>query len=66
MLLRRRELDLIYGEGVISMDAFKQLKASGKYETSLSEPIATRELVMNTTKDSLADLRGTSGPASWF
>lgn len=57
LAFEKKELDLIYGEGVISMDAFKQLKASGKYETSLSEPIATRELVMNTTKDSLSDLR---------
>jgi nickel transport system substrate-binding protein len=57
LAFEKGELDLIYGEGVISMDAFKQLKASGKYETSLSEPIATRELVMNTTKDTLSDLR---------
>ncbi|MDF2647472.1 MAG: nickel transporter, nickel/metallophore periplasmic binding protein, partial [Paenibacillus sp.] len=57
LAFEKKELDLIYGEGVISMDAFKQLKASGKYETNLSEPIATRELVMNTTKDSLSDLR---------
>ncbi|MDQ0871974.1 nickel transport system substrate-binding protein [Paenibacillus sp. V4I3] len=57
LAFEKKELDLIYGEGVISMDAFKQLKASGKYETSLSEPIATRELVMNTMKDALSDLR---------
>jgi nickel transport system substrate-binding protein len=57
LAFEKKELDLIYGEGVISMDAFKQLKASGKYETSLSEPIATREVVMNTTKDTLSDLR---------
>ncbi|MDQ0902730.1 MULTISPECIES: nickel ABC transporter substrate-binding protein [unclassified Paenibacillus] len=57
LAFEKKELDLIYGEGVISLDAFKQLKASGKYETSLSEPIATREVVMNTTKDILADLR---------
>ncbi|MDQ0194688.1 nickel ABC transporter substrate-binding protein [Paenibacillus wynnii] len=57
LAFEKKELDLIYGEGVISMDAFKQLKASGKYETSLSEPIATRELVMNTTNDILADIK---------
>ncbi|WP_409348107.1 nickel ABC transporter substrate-binding protein [Paenibacillus gyeongsangnamensis] len=57
LAFEKKELDLIYGEGVISLDAFKQLKASGKYETSLSEPIATREIVMNTTKDILSDLR---------
>ncbi|GLI08215.1 nickel ABC transporter, nickel/metallophore periplasmic binding protein [Paenibacillus tyrfis] len=57
LAFEKKELDLIYGEGVISLDAFKQLKASGKYDTSLSEPIATREVVMNTTKDILSDLR---------
>ncbi|UUZ94065.1 nickel ABC transporter substrate-binding protein [Paenibacillus sp. P25] len=57
LAFEKGELDLIYGEGVISMDAFKQLKASGKYETSLSEPIATRLLVLNTTREPLADLR---------
>ncbi|MEW9699403.1 nickel ABC transporter substrate-binding protein [Paenibacillus sp. SI8] len=57
LAFEKKELDLIYGEGVISLDAFKQLKASGKYETSLSEPIATREVVMNTTKDILSDSR---------
>ncbi|MGM0881746.1 MAG: nickel ABC transporter substrate-binding protein [Bacillota bacterium] len=51
------ELDLIYGEGIISMDAYKQLEASGEYETSLSEPIATRQLVLNTTNEVLADLK---------
>ncbi|WP_248924976.1 nickel ABC transporter substrate-binding protein [Paenibacillus hamazuiensis] len=57
LAFEKKELDLIYGEGVISMDAFKQLKASGKYDTSLSEPIATREVLMNTSKDILSDLR---------
>lgn len=57
LAFEKNELDLIYGEGVISMDAFKQLKESDKYETSLSEPIATRELVMNTTNDILADIK---------
>lgn len=51
------ELDLIYGEGIISMDAYKQLEASGQYETNLSEPIATRQLVLNTTNEALADMK---------
>jgi nickel transport system substrate-binding protein len=57
LAFEKGDLDLIFGEGVISMDSFKQLKASGKYETSLSEPVGTRLLVMNTTKGALADLK---------
>lgn len=57
LAFEKGELDLIYGEGVISLDAFKQLSDSEKYETSISEPVATRQLVMNTTKDQLSDLR---------
>ncbi|WP_438445486.1 nickel ABC transporter substrate-binding protein [Gorillibacterium sp. sgz5001074] len=57
LAFEKGELDLIFGEGVISMDAFKQLKASGKYQTSLSEPVATRLLVMNTKREALSDLK---------
>jgi nickel transport system substrate-binding protein len=56
LAFEKGELDLIYGEGVISMDAYKQLEASDEYETQLSEPIATRQLVLNTTNDALVDL----------
>ena len=57
LAFEKGELDLIYGEGVISMDAYKHLEASGEYETQLSEPVATRQLVLNTTNDALADLK---------
>lgn len=57
LAFEKGELDLIYGEGVISMDAFKQLEASGEYETSLSEPAGTRLMVMNTANEALSDLR---------
>lgn len=49
------ELDLIYGEGAISMDAFLQLQANGDYATQISSPVATRQLVMNTTNAALSD-----------
>ncbi|WP_338554118.1 nickel ABC transporter substrate-binding protein [Paenibacillus sp. KS-LC4] len=57
LAFEKGELDLIYGEGVISMDAFQQLRESGKYTTQLSEPVATRSLLLNTTNDKLSDLR---------
>ncbi|KQO18591.1 nickel ABC transporter substrate-binding protein [Paenibacillus sp. Leaf72] len=57
LAFEKGELDLIYGEGVISMDAFNNLKESGKYATQLSEPVGTRSLLLNTTNDKLSDLR---------
>ncbi|MBX9975956.1 nickel ABC transporter substrate-binding protein [Cytobacillus firmus] len=57
LAFEKGEIDLIYGEGVISLDAFKQLESTGKYETSISEPVATRQLVMNTNREQLSDER---------
>ncbi|WP_442951196.1 nickel ABC transporter substrate-binding protein [Paenibacillus sp. 481] len=57
LAFEKGELDLIFGEGAISLDAFKQLKSSGKYETNLSEPVGTRSLVFNALNDKLADHR---------
>ncbi|MFP5109291.1 nickel ABC transporter substrate-binding protein [Neobacillus sp. C211] len=57
LAFEKGELDLIYGEGVISLDAFKQLESTDKYETSISEPVATRQLVMNTNREQLSDVR---------
>lgn len=57
LAFEKGELDLIYGEGVISLDTFKQLESTGKYETSISDPVATRQLVMNTKTEQLSDER---------
>ncbi|MFC0560615.1 nickel ABC transporter substrate-binding protein [Halalkalibacter alkalisediminis] len=57
LAFEKGELDLIYGEGVINLDSFKQLEATGSYEISISEPVATRQLVMNTNKEQLSDIR---------
>lgn len=57
LAFEKGDLDLIYGEGVISIDSFKQLESTDSYETSISEPVATRQLVMNTNKEQLSDLR---------
>ncbi|MCF8888826.1 MULTISPECIES: nickel ABC transporter substrate-binding protein [Priestia] len=57
LAFEKGDLDMIYGEGVVSLDTFKQLKSTGKYETRVSEPIATRQLVMNTKTEQLSDER---------
>ncbi|KGR77188.1 nickel ABC transporter substrate-binding protein [Ureibacillus sinduriensis] len=57
LAFEKGELDLIYDEGVISLDSFKQLESTGSYQSSVSEPVATRQLVMNTNKEQLSDIR---------
>lgn len=57
LAFEKGDLDLIYGEGVISFDAYQQLQQSGNYVTKLSEPIGARDLVLNTMNPKLADLR---------
>lgn len=56
LAFEKKEVDLIFGNGVISQDSFQFLKESGKYETKLSEPTATRALLFNTNK-ALKDLK---------
>lgn len=53
----KKELNLIYGNGSISLDAFKQLQQSGKYETKISAPLASRVLALNTNKGATQDLK---------
>ncbi|WP_394138906.1 nickel ABC transporter substrate-binding protein [Cytobacillus oceanisediminis] len=57
LAFEKGDLDLVYGEGVISIDSFKQLESTGSYGSSISEPVATRQLVMNTNKEQLSDVR---------
>ncbi len=56
LAFEKGELDLIYGEGVVSMDSFNYLQESGEYTTALSEPVATRTMLVNSTSEKLEDL----------
>ncbi|UPG65663.1 nickel ABC transporter substrate-binding protein [Metabacillus endolithicus] len=55
LAFEKGEIDLLYGEGTISLDAFKQLESTENYESSISEPVATRQLVINSKKEQLSD-----------
>lgn len=57
LALEKGEIDLIYGTGLISMDAFKQIKGAGEYETQLSDPCSTRVLAINSNKGPTKDLK---------
>ncbi|MBD0384232.1 nickel ABC transporter substrate-binding protein [Paenibacillus sedimenti] len=56
LAFEKKEIDFIYGRGVISLDSFKHLKESGKYGISQSDPLTTRLVVLNTQKGPTADL----------
>lgn len=57
MAFEKGELDLIFGNGLISLDSFKQLQDSGKYVAKVSNPIYTRVVVLNSNKGPTKDLR---------
>ena len=50
------ELDMIYGNGLISYDTFKSYEDDPKYKTAISDPMSTRLLMFNTTTGSLSDI----------
>ncbi|MBW5446103.1 nickel ABC transporter, nickel/metallophore periplasmic binding protein [Cohnella sp. CFH 77786] len=52
----KKELDMIVGSGIISMDNYKYLKESGEYVTATSEPLTTRTFVINSAKAPTSDL----------
>lgn len=50
------DIDLIYGNGLISLDRFNNYKQDSKYTTATSEPMSTRMLLLNTKSSILNDL----------
>lgn len=50
-------IDLIYGNGLISLDRFKAYQGDPQYVTASSEPMSTRLLLLNTKHPILGDLK---------
>ncbi|MGO4528923.1 nickel ABC transporter substrate-binding protein [Paenibacillus sp. 2TAF8] len=57
LAFEKGDLDLIYGEGMISLDAFQQLRENDKYVSELSDPVGTRDLLLNSSNPKLSDVR---------
>jgi len=57
LAFEKKEIDLIFGNGVISQDSFKYLKESGNYEAHLSEPTSTRILQLNSNRGATKDIK---------
>ncbi len=51
------DIDLIYGNGLISLDRFEAYRQDKKYTTATSEPMSTRMILLNTTSPILKDLK---------
>ena len=57
LALEKGEIDLIYGSDgdMIDLDSFKALEEAGKYETSMSNPIASRAILLNSKQEITGD-----------
>ena len=53
--LEKGEIDMIFGKNMIDADAINQYTGNDKFTVSLSDPTSTRQIVLNTTRDVLAD-----------
>ena len=55
LALEKGEIDMIFGKNMIDADAINQYTGDDKFTVSLSDPTSTRQIVLNTTRDVLAD-----------
>ena len=55
LALEKGEIDMIFGKNMIDADAINQYTGNDKFAVSLSDPTSTRQIVLNTTRDVLAD-----------
>lgn len=57
LAFEKGELDLIYGNGEISLDSFKQLRDSKQYTAEVSQPLNTRAIAINSARGATQELR---------
>jgi nickel transport system substrate-binding protein len=57
MALENGEIDLIYGTNLIDAATYLKFENSDDFQTSLSEPVSTRMMVINTTDEILQDVK---------
>ncbi len=58
LALQKGEIDLIFGADgdMIDLDSFEALEEKGKYVTLMSNPIASRAILLNTNKQTTGDI----------
>lgn len=59
LALEKGEIDLIFGSDgdMIDLDSFKALEDQGKYETEISDPIASRAILLNSNQPITKDVK---------
>lgn len=57
MALKNGEVDLIYGTNMIDAETYKEFEALDGFKTSISDPISTRMMIINTTDEILGDVK---------
>ena len=59
LALEKGEIDLIYGSDgdMIDLDSFAALEEQGKYVTEMSNPIASRAILLNSNKEITGDIK---------
>jgi nickel transport system substrate-binding protein len=55
LAFEKGEIDLIYGNGEISLDSFQQLRDSGQYVAEVSPPLNTRAIAINSARSATQD-----------
>lgn len=55
LALEKGEIDMIFGKNMIDADAINQYQGNDKFKVELSNPTSTRQIVLNTTRDVLAE-----------
>ncbi len=66
LALEKGEIDLIFGADgdMIDIDSFKALEEQGKYQTEISNPIASRAILLNTNQTITGDSKEYGKPFS--
>lgn len=57
MALKNGEVDLIYGTNMIDAETYKEFESLDGFKTSISDPISTRMMIINTTDEILGDVK---------
>lgn len=59
LALQKGEIDLIFGSDgdMIDLDSFAALQKEGKYNTVMSEPVASRAILLNSKKEITGDVK---------
>ncbi|RDY24163.1 nickel ABC transporter, nickel/metallophore periplasmic binding protein [Romboutsia maritimum] len=59
LALQKGEIDLIFGSDgdMIDLDSFKALEEEGKYKTELSNPVASRAILLNAHQPITSDIK---------